>query len=96
MNFRDHIRSHIAPGERALEFGASYSPILRKSAGFNVSVVDHASADELRRKYADDPNVDVAMPSGGGFKDASYLSHPPIRAPANLSPCRTARLMELE
>lgn len=61
MNFRDHIRSHIAPGERALEFGASYSPILRKSAGYNVSVVDHASAEDLRRKYAQDPNVDVAM-----------------------------------
>jgi|GEM_PF-281864 len=61
MNFRDHIRSHIAPGERALEFGASYSPILRKSAGFNVSVVDHASADDLRHKYANDPNVDIAM-----------------------------------
>lgn len=61
MNFRDHIRSHIASGERALEFGASYSPILRKSAGFNVAVVDHASADELRRKYANDPNVDIAM-----------------------------------
>ncbi|HEY0231036.1 MAG TPA: methyltransferase domain-containing protein [Dokdonella sp.] len=35
-----------------LEIGPSHSPLAPKRAGFNVHVLDHASADELRAKYA--------------------------------------------
>ena len=35
-----------------LEIGPSHSPILPKCKGYNVEILDHASADELKRKYA--------------------------------------------
>jgi len=35
-----------------LEVGPGYSPLLRKSEGFNVETLDHASAAELREKYS--------------------------------------------
>lgn len=34
-----------------LEIGPSHNPIAPKSRGFNVHVLDHASAEELRAKY---------------------------------------------
>jgi SAM-dependent methyltransferase len=34
-----------------LEVGPSYSPIASKKEGFNVHILDHASAEELRAKY---------------------------------------------
>jgi predicted SAM-dependent methyltransferase len=34
-----------------LEVGPSYNPIASKKAGFNVHILDHASAEELRAKY---------------------------------------------
>jgi SAM-dependent methyltransferase len=34
-----------------LEIGPSYNPLAPKRQGFNVHVLDHASADELRAKY---------------------------------------------
>jgi len=36
-----------------LEIGPSYSPLLPKSAGYNVETVDHADAAALREKYKD-------------------------------------------
>lgn len=35
-----------------LEIGASYRPVAAKRDGWNVEVVDHAPAEELREKYA--------------------------------------------
>jgi SAM-dependent methyltransferase len=44
---------------RILEIGPGYNPVAPKSAGWNTHVVDHASRDELRAKYAGAPvNVD--------------------------------------
>ena len=37
---------------QVLEIGAGYCPIAPKSQGWNTHVVDHASRDELRAKYA--------------------------------------------
>jgi hypothetical protein len=37
---------------RGLEIGPSYEPLAPKSQGFDVTVLDHAPADELRKKYA--------------------------------------------
>ena len=34
-----------------LEIGPSHNPIAPKKAGFNVEILDHATADELRQKY---------------------------------------------
>ena len=34
-----------------LEIGPSHNPIAPKSRGFNVHILDHASAEELRTKY---------------------------------------------
>lgn len=45
---------------RGLEIGPSFSPIAAKSAGFDVEVIDHATAGELREKYRGHPNVDVS------------------------------------
>lgn len=36
-----------------LEIGPSHNPIAPKTRGYNVHVLDHASADELRAKYKD-------------------------------------------
>lgn len=43
---------------RGLEIGPSHNPIAPKSKGFNVQILDHADADELRSKYKNhDVNV---------------------------------------
>ena len=48
-----HDRGGVGP-----EIGPSHDPIAPKREGFNVQVIDHASREELRRKYAGHP-VDV-------------------------------------
>jgi glycosyltransferase involved in cell wall biosynthesis/SAM-dependent methyltransferase len=40
-----------------LEIGPSHNPIAPKKAGYNVKILDHASASDLRIKYAGDPAV---------------------------------------
>jgi predicted SAM-dependent methyltransferase len=42
-----------------LEIGPSHNPLAPKRAGFNVEILDHATADELREKYRTHPvNID--------------------------------------
>lgn len=42
-----------------LEIGPIHNPIAPKRAGFNVEILDHATADELREKYRGHPvNID--------------------------------------
>jgi hypothetical protein len=48
------------PSGVGLEIGPSFNPLLPKSAGYRVETLDHATADELRDKYRNDPNVDAA------------------------------------
>jgi SAM-dependent methyltransferase len=43
-----------------LEIGAGFNPLLPKAAGYRVETLDHATANQLREKYRNDPNVDVA------------------------------------
>src|SRR5208283_2921376 len=38
--------------QQIVEIGAGYCPVAPKSGGWNTHVVDHASRDELRTKYA--------------------------------------------
>jgi SAM-dependent methyltransferase len=40
-----------------LEIGPSHNPVAPKRAGFNVEIVDHGTAEELRKKYKDHPVV---------------------------------------
>lgn len=44
---------------RILELGPSMSPVAPRSAGWNVTVVDHASREDLVEKYRNHPNVNV-------------------------------------
>ena len=51
MDFRSHIRQTTAKTHKGIEIGASYAPILPKSEGYDVFVIDHADQDQLRAKY---------------------------------------------
>lgn len=51
-----------------LEIGPSHQPRFPKADGFNVEIVDHASADELRVKYAS-AGVDVSR-----IEEVDYVS----------------------
>jgi predicted SAM-dependent methyltransferase len=60
MDCRDHIRSGMDFSSKStLEIGPLYRPFVLKSEG-DVTYVDHADAETLRRKYADDPLFDVS------------------------------------
>ena len=50
----------IDPRAVVLELGPSVAPRAPRSAGWNVTVVDHATQQELIEKYRDDPRVNVA------------------------------------
>ena len=53
--FRNVIRANLDRGAKGLEFGPSFNPIARKADGYNVVVVDHATKDDLLRKYEGQP-----------------------------------------
>jgi SAM-dependent methyltransferase len=50
----------IDRSSRILELGPSISPMAPRAAGWNVTVVDHATQDELVEKYRNDVTVNVA------------------------------------
>lgn len=52
--------SWIDAGGLGLEIGPGYNPLFPKAEGFRVETLDHAPADELRRKYASHPQVDIS------------------------------------
>lgn len=56
---RDNLLYFVDMGGKGLEVGPSFSPIAPKRLGYDVDVVDHATADELRAKYRD-RGVDLA------------------------------------
>ncbi len=49
----------LGPEDRILEIGPSFNPVAPKSAGWRVTIVDHASQGELVAKYAGS-NVDTS------------------------------------
>jgi len=53
-----------------LEIGPSFNPLLPKSAGFRVEILDNMSAEELRQKYADNPSVDTSK-----IEEVDYVSN---------------------
>ena len=52
MNRRSKILEHCKKKGKGLEIGPSFNPIAPKSEGYDVDVLDHATADELKAKYA--------------------------------------------
>jgi len=52
MNRRSKILEHCKKRGTGLEIGPSFNPIAPKSEGYDVDVLDHATADELKAKYA--------------------------------------------
>jgi 2-polyprenyl-3-methyl-5-hydroxy-6-metoxy-1,4-benzoquinol methylase len=55
------IRSLFDTSGKGLEIGPSYNPILPKSEGFEIDIVDHISASDLRLKYMNEQGVDVSL-----------------------------------
>ncbi|HET7879972.1 MAG TPA: hypothetical protein VFL55_03740, partial [Acetobacteraceae bacterium] len=51
MTRAELIRRYFDKGSRVVEIGASYSPIVPKSDGWNTTVVDHATRYDLVEKY---------------------------------------------
>jgi Methyltransferase domain len=59
MTRNELLLSMFDPSGIGLEVGAGFNPLLPKAAGYRVETLDHATADQLRDKYRNDPNVDV-------------------------------------
>jgi predicted SAM-dependent methyltransferase len=49
---KERVLASIDRAGKGLEIGPSHDPIAPKREGFDVQVIDHASREELRRKYA--------------------------------------------
>lgn len=62
------IRSLFDTSGKGLEIGPSYNPIVPKSEGFRVEIIDHASAEELRAKYRNEPGTDASR-----IEDVDYV-----------------------
>ena len=59
-DFRQFIRASVSRDEPAIELGPSYNPLIPKRLGFNVTIVDHATAEELKAKYSQ-ASVDLSL-----------------------------------
>jgi SAM-dependent methyltransferase len=51
MDRRETMRNLFEGSGRILEIGPSHQPVFAKSAGYDVEILDHASAEQLRLKY---------------------------------------------
>jgi len=63
----EFVAQTLDKGQFGLEVGPSYNPTLRRADGWNVETIDHASADELREKYAH--MIDTSQ-----VEDVDYIS----------------------
>ena len=66
----DKVLSGINAKGKGLEIGPSYNPIVLKSAGFDVEILDHATSDELRKKYRE---LGVPEDKINNIEDVDYL-----------------------
>lgn len=66
INRINRIFHFINPQGKGLEVGPSHNPIAPKSKGFDVEIVDHASAEELRLKYSNH-GIDLNLIEGVGI-----------------------------
>lgn len=60
LSREEKIRAGFTKEMKYLEIGPSFNPVVPKRHGWNVFTVDHASRDELIKKYTGHPNVDVS------------------------------------
>jgi hypothetical protein len=51
MKREDVLLQNIVKNKKGLEIGPSFRPLVKKRDGFNIKIVDHASAKDLRKKY---------------------------------------------
>lgn len=56
---RETLLSLFDTSGKGLEIGPSFNPLLRKSDGYNVDILDHLDSDGLRKKY-EGSGVDVS------------------------------------
>ena len=66
----EKVMSGINAKGRGLEIGPSYNPIVLKSAGFDVEILDHATSAELRKKYRE---LGVPEDKINNIEDVDYL-----------------------
>jgi predicted SAM-dependent methyltransferase len=59
MDRHQIIASLFNPSGQGLEIGPSYNPIVPKSSGASVEIIDHVDQAGLIEKYRSHPNVDV-------------------------------------
>jgi SAM-dependent methyltransferase len=78
----DKLLSKVSRQDKILELGPSYSPTVTRADGWNVYSLDHASGEELRRKYNNDSTVDTSriqevdfVWSGGSLESAIPVEH---------------------
>lgn len=69
MGREDQILSLINVTGIGLEVAPSFSPLTPKAKGYNVEILDHLSASDLREKYENTPNVDLA-----NIEEVDYVS----------------------
>ena len=60
MDRMEILRSFFKKTGFILEIGPSYNPVAPKSQGYNVETVDYICADDLKKKYKDDPSIDIS------------------------------------
>ena len=53
MTREEKLLLHLKKDGAGVEIGASHAPIAPKKAGYNVTVIDHATRSELLEKYKD-------------------------------------------
>lgn len=51
-NRSESLKAGITQEMQGIEYGPSYSPLLPKSEGWNVTIVDHVSQEDLIAKYS--------------------------------------------
>jgi len=56
-----------------LEIGPSYNPVAPKKAGYNIEVLDHAPAENLREKYRNDDDVDNSHHKLANIEEVDYV-----------------------
>ncbi|MBS1602631.1 MAG: hypothetical protein JST42_08175 [Bacteroidetes bacterium] len=70
MTREEKILLHVNKEKWGVEIGPSHSPLAPRSQGFKVHVIDHASKEDLKKKYADHSNVDTTK-----IEDVDFIWH---------------------
>lgn len=68
-NRKDLLLSLFDATRLGLEIGPSFNPLVSKAEGYNIEILDHLSADNLREKYKNAPNVDLSK-----IEEVDYVS----------------------